>query len=124
MRRGALLAAGAGVAAAVALLTWPILRPAWRERRLRAVPRPLDVVLITMDTTRADKLGAFGGDRGTTPVLDELARHGVAFEKAYSHVPLTLPSHASLMTGLTPARTGVHDNITFVLDAAPPTLAE
>jgi arylsulfatase A-like enzyme/tetratricopeptide (TPR) repeat protein len=124
MRRGALLAAGAGVATASALLTLPILRPAWREHRLQAVPRPLDVVLITMDTTRADKLGAFGGDRGTTPVLDELARRGVVFERAYSHVPLTLPSHASLMTGLTPARTGVHDNITFVLDAAPPTLAE
>jgi arylsulfatase A-like enzyme/predicted Zn-dependent protease len=119
-----LLAAGAGVAAAVALLTWPILRPAWRERRLRAVAQPLDVVLITMDTTRADKLGAFGGDRGTTPVLDGLARRGVVFEKAYSHVPLTLPSHASLMTGLTPARTGIHDNMTFVLDAARPVLAE
>ena len=124
MRRVAWLAAGAGVAAGVALLASPILRTAWREHRLRAVPRPVDVVLITMDTTRADKLGAFGGDPGTTPALDELARQGVVFEKAYSHVPLTLPSHASLMTGLTPARTGVHDNISFVLDAAPPTLAE
>ena len=110
--------------AAIGLVAWPLLRPAWLERRLQSVPRPLDVVLITMDTTRADKLGAFGGDPGTTPVLDQLARRGVVFEKAYSHVPLTLPSHASLMTGLTPARTGVHDNVTFVLDAAPPTLAE
>jgi arylsulfatase A-like enzyme/predicted Zn-dependent protease len=124
VRRGALLAAGAGLAAAIGLAAWPLLRPAWRERQLRSAPRPLDVVLITMDTTRADKLGAFGGDPGTTPVLDALARRGVVFEKAYSHVPLTLPSHASLMTGLTPARTGVHDNISFVLDAAPPTLAE
>ena len=122
-RRALLVAAGAGVAAAT-LAAWPILRPAWRERRLKAIPRPLDVVLITMDTTRADKLGAFGGDRGTTPALDQLARRGVVFDKAYSHVPLTLPSHANLMTGLTPARTGVHDNITYVLDAAPPTLAE
>jgi len=124
MRRVVWLAAGVGVAAVVAFLTWPVVRPAWRERQLRALPRPLDVVLITMDTTRADKIGAFGGDRGTTPVLDDLARRGVIFEKAYSHVPLTLPSHASLMTGLTPARTGIHDNVTFVLDAAPPVLAE
>ena len=124
MRRVTVLAVGAGVAVAAALVTWPFLRPAWRERRLQAVPRPLDVVLITMDTTRADKLGAFGGDPGTTPALDTLARHGVVFQNAYSHAPLTLPSHASLMTALTPARTGVHENITFALDAAPPTLAE
>jgi arylsulfatase A-like enzyme/predicted Zn-dependent protease len=84
----------------------------------------VDVVLITMDTTRADKLGALGGDRGTTPVLDGLALGGIVFEQAYSHVPLTLPSHSNLMTGLLPARTGVHDNVSFVLGPTPVTLAE
>src|SRR5262245_2598341 len=115
----------AGIALSVATLSaWPYLRPAWREPRVTGARRPLDMVRITMDTTRADKLGAFGGDRGTTPALDQLALKGVVFEKAYSHVPLTLPAHASLMTGLTPARTGVHDNATFVLDSSPATLAE
>src|SRR4029450_11377264 len=99
MRRGPWLAAGTGVAvAAAALLAWPLLRPAWREGQLRAGPRPPGGVPIPREPTRAGKLGAFGGDGGATPALDELARRGVVFEKAYSHVPLTLPSHASLMT--------------------------
>jgi choline-sulfatase len=101
-----------------------LLRPVWRERRLRAAPRPLDVILITLDTTRADKLGAYGGDPGVSPSLDALARRGVVFRSAIAHVPLTLPSHASLLTGLLPPRHGVRDNAGFVLGEEVPTLAE
>src|SRR5262245_50608733 len=100
------------------------LRPLWRERRLRAAPRPLDVVLITLDTTRADKLGAYGGDPAVSPSLDGLARRGVLFRHAIAHVPLTLPSHTSLLTGLLPPRHGVRDNSGFVLSGEVPTLAE
>ena len=99
-------------------------RPLQRERALRRAPDRPDVLLITLDTTRADKLGCYGGDPGVSPVLDQLAREGVTFRRAYSHVPVTLPSHASLLTGVLPARNGVHDNGTFTLDAAFPTLAE
>jgi arylsulfatase A-like enzyme/Flp pilus assembly protein TadD len=99
-------------------------RPLQRERALRRAPDRPDVLLITLDTTRADKLGCYGGERGVSPALDQLARKGVLFRRAYSHVPVTLPSHASLLTGVLPARNGVHDNGTFVLDATFPTLAE
>lgn len=113
-------------AAALALLAaaaWA-LAPHWRERRMRAAPRPLDVVLITLDTTRADRLGVYGGDPAVSPSLDGLARRGVVFRRAVAHVPLTLPSHASLLTGLLPPRHGVRDNAGFALAAGLPTLAE
>ena len=83
-----------------------------------------DVVLITIDTLRADRLGAYGDDRAQTPVLDELAAHGALFREAISTTPLTLPSHASLLTGLYPARHGLRDNGGFRLDSAIETLAE
>jgi len=112
----------AGVAAAV-LAALPFLRTSWRERSLRSAPRPLDVVLITLDTTRADRLGCYGGG-DTSPNLDGLARGGVLFRRAYAHVPLTAPSHSSLLTGLLPPRHGVHDNGGYVLKEDLPTLAE
>lgn len=112
------------VAAGIAAAGVPRLAPWWRERALlKPRPKP-DVVLITLDTTRADRLGCYGGDPAVSPTLDALARGGVLFRRAYSHVPTTLPSHASLLTGVTPARHGVHENGTFVLDGARPTLGE
>jgi arylsulfatase A-like enzyme len=123
MSRRALVTAGVGVALLLLLLV-PRLQPWWRERRLRAARGPVDVVLITLDTTRADKLGAYGGDPSVSPNLDGLARHGVLFGQAFSHVPLTLPSHASLLTGLIPPRHGVRDNAGFALREGIPTLAE
>jgi choline-sulfatase len=102
----------------------PLLRPLWRERTLRAAPRPLDVILLTLDTTRADRLGCYGRAGGTSPNLDGLARTGVMFRRAYSHVPLTAPSHSSLLTGLLPSRHGVHDNGGYVLKEEFATLAE
>lgn len=82
-----------------------------------------NVLLISIDTLRADHLGSYGSRQGLTPALDRLAREGARFETAYAHVPLTLPSHASLLTGALPTRHGVRDNGTFRLDDAVPTLA-
>jgi arylsulfatase A-like enzyme/Tfp pilus assembly protein PilF len=81
-------------------------------------------VLVSIDTLRADRLPAYGYSRGSTPALDRVAREGVLFEGVYSPVPLTLPAHVSLFTGLVPPRHGVRDNIGFALGAGPRTLAE
>lgn len=82
------------------------------------------VLLISIDTLRADRLGAYGDTHARTPVLDAFARQGVVFERAYTPVPLTLPAHASLMTGLLPPEHGVRGNGAFALAARVPTLAE
>ena len=70
---------------------------------------PPNVILITLDTTRADRMGFMGSDRGLTPNLDELAKQGVVFTRAYSHVPLTPPSHATILTGTYPQFNHVDD---------------
>lgn len=82
------------------------------------------VLLISIDTLRADRLPAYGYRAGATPTIDRLAREGVLFEDVYSPCPQTLPAHASLFTGLMPARHGVRDNIGFTLKAGSRTLAE
>jgi arylsulfatase A-like enzyme/Flp pilus assembly protein TadD len=85
--------------------------------------RGSNVLLITIDTLRADRIGAYGG--GTlTPALDRLAASGVRFADAHAHAPLTLPAHTSILTGLVPATHGVHDNGARGLDPQKPTLAE
>ena len=76
----------------------------------RSAPPGISLLLITLDTTRADRLGAWGGPDNLTPVLDQLASRSVVFERAYAPVPLTLPSHASLMTGLYPPEHGLRVN--------------
>lgn len=68
------------------------------------------VLLITLDTTRADRLGCYGYGPAATPHLDRLAREGVRFERVYCPAPLTLPSHSSILTGLHPATHGVRNN--------------
>jgi arylsulfatase A-like enzyme/Flp pilus assembly protein TadD len=84
----------------------------------------LNVLLITLDTTRADHLGSYGYTGGKTPNLDALARDGVRFENVYAQVPLTLPSHCSIMTGTSPIAHNVHNNGTYVLSPDKTTLAE
>src|SRR6185436_11533110 len=61
-----------------------------------------NIILITLDTTRADRLGCYGRAGAGTPNLDRLAASGVRFEDAWSQAPITLPSHLSMMTGCTP----------------------
>jgi arylsulfatase A-like enzyme len=92
-------------------------------------PEPVEapgspVVLVSIDTLRSDRVGAYGYTGGTTPRLDRLATESVLFERAYSHYPLTLPSHASLFTGLLPPEHGVRDNRGFRLAEERVTLAE
>jgi predicted AlkP superfamily pyrophosphatase or phosphodiesterase len=61
-----------------------------------------NIILITLDTTRADRMGFLGSKRGLTPNLDALARRSVIFSRAYAQVPLTTPSHATILTGTYP----------------------
>jgi arylsulfatase A-like enzyme/Flp pilus assembly protein TadD len=82
------------------------------------------LLLITLDTTRVDRLGCYGHAAAQTPNLDSLARDGARFTRAYAHVPLTLPSHASLMTGTFPPEHGIHDNGRDALGPELTTLAE
>ncbi|MFI4942098.1 MAG: sulfatase-like hydrolase/transferase, partial [Burkholderiales bacterium] len=80
--------------------------------------RAPDVVLITIDTLRADRLGCYGYAAARTPTLDGLAKRGARFEVAVAQAPLTAPSHASVLTGLTPLAHGVRDNGAYVLPRA------
>ena len=82
-----------------------------------------NLVLVTIDTLRADRLGAYGSGNVATPHLDAMAREGALFPEAAVSVPLTRPSHASILTGLDPAEHGLRDNVSPSLDAAIPTLA-
>ncbi|MEM9293149.1 MAG: sulfatase-like hydrolase/transferase [Acidobacteriota bacterium] len=83
-------------------------------------PAPPSILLITLDTTRADALGCYGNENADTPELDALARGGVRFHRALAPAPLTAPSHASMLTGLTPPEHGVRDNgIAALPDAIP-----
>ncbi len=83
-----------------------------------------NVLLITIDTLRADHLGCYGYTRIRTPALDGLAREGIRFDRVFTPVPLTLPAHCSIMTGTYPSFHGVHDNSGFVLGPDQVTLAE
>ncbi len=82
-----------------------------------------NVLLVTIDTLRRDRLGAYGNMNGLTPNLDRLSSSGVRVAHAFSHAPMTLPAHSSIFTGRTPRSHGVHDNGTFRLDDGIPTLA-
>jgi arylsulfatase A-like enzyme/Tfp pilus assembly protein PilF len=88
-----------------------------------ASPRPLNVLLITIDTLRADRVGAYGARTGATPTLDRLAARGLVFRNAFSAVPITLASHATLLTGRYPPRHGVRGNSFYRLPDAELTLA-
>ncbi len=132
-------------ALAVLLLAWGALLmtvTACRDRAAGPVPNPdqpaqdtagpfdpgpslegADVLLITLDTLRADALGFAGNRRAATPVLDRLAAAGRVFDDAHAHNVVTLPSHANILTGLYPYQHGVRENSGFVLPDTVPTLA-
>jgi len=82
-----------------------------------------NLLVITIDTLRADRVGAYGYAGAATPVLDALARRGARFDQALAAVPLTGPSHATIFTGQYPPVHGVRDNVAFRLDARHATLA-
>jgi arylsulfatase A-like enzyme/Tfp pilus assembly protein PilF len=85
--------------------------------------RGCNVLLVTIDTLRLDRVGAFGGRPGLTPHLDQLASEGFRLTRAYSAAPLTLPSHASILTAVSPPVHGVRANGLFRLGPHLPTLA-
>jgi len=92
--------------------------PRWLSRR------PSNLLVVTIDTLRADHVGSYGYAAARTPRLDGLAARGLRFARAATVVPLTLPAHSSLMTGTFPARHGVRDNGGYYLGPERTTLAE
>jgi choline-sulfatase len=82
------------------------------------VPDGTPIILISVDTLRSDRLPAYGYGGVETPAIDRFRRDGILFERAYTHVPLTLPAHTSLLTGLLPPTHGVRDNLGYTVDAA------
>jgi len=82
------------------------------------------VLLISIDTCRSDYLSCYGYPRKTTPHIDALAEEGVLFENVITPVPITLPAHASMLTGTTPLYHGIHDNLGYRLGNSQTTLAE
>lgn len=82
-----------------------------------------NLLFVTIDTIRPDRLGSYGSKAGLTPHLDRLASEGVRFERVKAHVPVTLPAHASIFTSRYPTGHGVRDNGTFRLSDSHPTLA-
>jgi len=90
----------------------------------RGEPAAPSVLLVTLDTTRADRLGAYGDGSGATPQLDAFTRRAVVFERAFAVAPMTLPAHATMLTGRLPPRTGLRWNGEQRLDASLPTIAE
>lgn len=101
---GKLLIAVAWLLAATTVATTSLKSPS-SPRRSTAI----NVILITMDTLRADHVGCYGNKQVQTPTLDALCRDGWVFERAFSQVPLTWPSHAAILTGTYPFRNGVQD---------------
>ncbi len=83
-----------------------------------------NILLITIDTLRADRLSCYSSEHLQTPTIDELAKNGVLFTKAFAHTSTTLPSHTNILCGATPLYHGVHDNYNFVLSQEFLTLAE
>jgi arylsulfatase A-like enzyme/Tfp pilus assembly protein PilF len=111
-------AAGTTVSAILCLVALTALGAACRGEQ------PLNLLLITLDTTRADRIGCYGHSAIETPHLDRLATDGVRFANAMSPVPITTPSHATILTGRYPLAHGVRDNGLFVLGDEQMTLAE
>jgi arylsulfatase A-like enzyme/tetratricopeptide (TPR) repeat protein len=110
-----------GVIVTIAVAAW-----LWRSREAQVTPdlTGANVLLVTIDTLRADRLATYGGQSGLTPTLDSLATNGVRFTHAWSHAPTTLPSHASILTGLLPPNHGVRNNGSYRLGPGPATLGE
>ena len=87
-------------------------------------PRRPDIVLITIDTLRVDRVGAYGAKTVLTPAIDSIAAHGIRFTAAYSTVPLTLPSHVSILSGRLPVEHSVRSNDGYHVPNSVPLVAE
>jgi len=95
----------------------------WRFARASA-PLSGPIIVVSIDTLRADHLPAYGYAGVKTPAIDALAADGVVFERAYAHAPQTLPAHAAMLTGRLPFEIGVRDNVGFSVKSSERTLAQ
>ncbi len=118
---GLAVAAGAVI---IGLIIFFVLRPGGGDFRALRGGKDFNVILITLDTTRADKIGAYGCAQVKTPVIDGFARNGLRFEECIAQTPLTLPSHTSIMSGTFPPYHGVRDNGGFLVPPELQTMAE
>ena len=119
-----LLASGLIVILTAAALTWIFVQQTRPDfARLRG-EKDFNVILITLDTTRADRLGCYGFAPVATPTIDGWASRGIKFENCIAPTPLTLPSHSSILTGTLPLFHGIRDNGGFILPEEITTLAE
>ena len=131
LRWSFLLAAAAVIAAGAVAAWWGLAnRPVRTASGLDLGRLPggvsrerLNLLVVTLDTTRADRMGAYASGQARTPVFDRLAREGVLFEQAETVAPLTLPAHASIFTGRFPPEHGVRDNGGFFVSPKETTLA-
>jgi arylsulfatase A-like enzyme/Tfp pilus assembly protein PilF len=98
--------------------------PTEEETEERLLPEKLNIILITIDTLRADRLSCYGSDLVDTPNIDALAREGIRFTNTATTVPFTLPAHSSIMTGTYPPHHGVRENVGYSLGADTATVAE
>jgi len=114
------LGLSAGLAAILFLILLSSAQTAKKDQRKNR----FNVLLITVDTLRPDRLGCYGSDRVKTPHIDRLAQRGALFTRALAHTPTTLPSHTNILLGTTPLNHGVHDNHNFVVSEEFLTLAE
>jgi arylsulfatase A-like enzyme/predicted Zn-dependent protease len=123
-RKTLLFAAAAVLVAGGALLAFVLLRGrAPNFARLRG-GKDFSVIMITVDTLRADKVGCYGNPQVRTPTMDDFAAKGIRFEDCISQTPLTLPSHTTIFTGTLPIYHGVRDNGGFVVPSELETMAE
>jgi arylsulfatase A-like enzyme/predicted Zn-dependent protease len=121
-KRPILLAAGILLAAAAAVYVLFLAGPPAFSRLRQG--RDFNVIVITLDTTRADRLPSYGFQGVVTPTLDTFAARGVRFEQCYAQTPLTLPSHTTIFTGTLPPFHGIRDNGGFFVPEKLKTMAE
>ena len=124
MRTGLARRGAAGGALLTALLALAACGREAEPAGAKAPRGPERYVLVTIDTLRADRVGCYGAEQASTPTLDALAARGTRFETAIAPAPITLPSHATLLTALDPPEHGVRGNGRFRLREDVPTLAE
>ncbi|HNT33751.1 MAG TPA: sulfatase-like hydrolase/transferase [bacterium] len=96
----------------------------WTGCRTRPIPQSPNVLVVTFDTVRADHFGCYGSPTAHTPNVDALAASGVVFEKCFTPVPITLPAHVSIMTGLYPHEHAIRNNGSYFVPQSVTTLAE
>ena len=117
-KRRAIAAAGLLALALATAVRAESIAPVPKTGKTRA-----NLLLVTIDTLRADRLGCYGGTRVQTPAIDALAGKGFVFTRAFAQATTTLPSHADILLGVTPLVHGVHDNANFTVGPEFPTLA-